>query len=126
MNSELPHLRELDKVAPRSAMGRVTAAWTLIRSHLDSGKRPHEVYQALVDDGLDLTYAQFRVYVHRLRKRDLGGKLPSRSSGGPTHPVPTRHVAGGQPHDPLRNLREQRAKTKSFDYDPFPRKGLTQ
>jgi hypothetical protein len=137
MNSELPHLQHLVKMPPRTATGRVTAAWAVIRSNLAAGKSLREVYEAAKEDGLDVAYAQFRVYVHRLRKRDLRRGLAPVSvrSHGPTklqkaepqRDAPEKLVRPlpGAPSDPLRNVREQRARKNSFEYDPFPAKGLT-
>jgi hypothetical protein len=138
MNSELPHLQQLVKMTPRTATGRVAAAWAVIRTNLAAGKRLREVYDAAEQDGLKVPYPQFRVYVHRLRKRDLRRVLAPGSvhSRGQTAvqkvELPCDELARqgrplpSAPSDPLRNVREQRAKKKSFEYDPFPAKGLTQ
>ena len=127
MNLEMPHLRELEKMAPRTAIGRVVAAWPHIRANLAAGKKLREVYMSAARDGIDLPYAQFRVYVHRLRKRDQQCSLPPGSGRRPTQ---AGRVGGVQQQpsarvDPLRSLRELREKTKSFEYNPFPREGLT-
>jgi len=126
MNLELPHPRGLEKVAPRTAIGRMIAAWPVISRQLTAGKKPREVYEATVHDGLNVPYAQFRVYVHRLRKRELHRAMPL----GSGRPLRTQHTVSTPPNrtapsDPLHNLREQRAKAKAFEYDPFPREGLT-
>ena len=137
MNSELPHLHQLAKMTPRTASGRVRAAWMVIKANIAAGKTPREVYDAAELDGLRVPYAQFRVYVHRLRKRDLRCGLPAVSSHSrtkmaaqpvePQRNAPARQAPSPQgASDPLRNLREQRAKTRSFEYDPFPAKTLTQ
>ena len=138
MNSELSHLRELVKVTPRTASGKVGAAWAVIRTNLEAGKKLREIYEAAQRDGLGVPYAQFRVYVHRLRKRDLRhGLQPVSTHSRAQTAVPEvqqrcdapgrqSRPSLGVPYDPLRNVREQRAKNKSFDYDPFPTKGLTQ
>ena len=128
MNREIPYLRELEKTAPRTATGRVTAVWAVIKSNLAEGKKLREVYEAAMRDGLNVPYMQFRVYIHRLRKRDLRRGLRP----GPGHPQRTAERVAAQRQDrkvemdPLRNLREQRTKTRGFDYDPFPREGLTE
>ena len=137
MNSEFPHLHQLAKMTPRTASGRVRAAWMVIKANIAAGKTPREVYDAAELDGLRVPYAQFRVYVHRLRKRDLRCGLPTVSShprarivAQPVEPqgnAAARQAPSSQgPSDPLRNLREQRAKKQSFEYDPFPAEGLTQ
>ena len=77
-----------------------------------------QVWEVAKLDGLEVPYPQFRVYVSRLRKRRRG------ASGSPQPPpAQTNAVDGlpGPPHDPFRNLREQREKKKltAFEYDPF-------
>jgi len=109
----------------------------VIKANLAAGKKLREVYEAAQRDGLGVPYGQFKTYVQRLRKRDLrqGSQAVSthmRVQTPAPRVEPRRDAAPGQarpqgaPSDPLRNVREQRAKRKSFDYDPFPTKGLTQ
>lgn len=136
MNLQFPHLDQLEQQAPGTASGRVAAAWALIKANLAAGKKPREVYEAADQDGLSVPYAQFRVYVHRLRKRDLRLGLravPNYSPQRVTHQIQPRANASASDKpfsrgesDPLRNVREQRAKKSSFDYDPFPPDGLTE
>jgi hypothetical protein len=138
MNSELSHLQHLVKMTPRTASGRVGAAWAVIRANLAAGKKLREVYEAAERDGLEVPYAQFKTYVQRLRKRDLRRGLQAVSThlrvetAAPEvearRDAPARQARPSQaaPSDPLRNVREQRAKKKSFEYDPFPAKRLTQ
>jgi hypothetical protein len=127
MNPKMPHLRELEKTAPRTAIGRVISAWAVIKSNIAAGKKTREVYDAAMRDGLDAPYEQFRVYLHRLRKRELRRTLPVGSSSRlvQTGPVVGARRESSPALDPLRNLREQRAKAKGFDYNPFPREELT-
>jgi hypothetical protein len=136
--SELSNLQQLVKMTPRTASGRVGAAWAVIKANLAAGKKLREVYEAAQGDGLEVPYAQFKTYVQRLRKRDLRHGLQAVSTHlrvqtpapgvEPRRDAPARQArpSQGAPSDPLRNVREQRAKRKSFDYDPFPTKGLTQ
>ena len=129
MNTDLPHLHELCKTAARSAMGRVTAAWPLIGPSLASGKKLHEIWEATEQDGLGVSYPLFKLCVHRLRKRERRQAVSAgyRASAGHTVQSARSSQRERAPEaDPLRNLREQRAKTKRFEYDPFPRRGLTQ
>ena len=129
MNTDLPHLHELGKAAARSAMGRVAAAWPLIGTSLASGKKLCEIWEAAEQDGLGVSYPLFKLCVHRLRKRERRRAVPAgyRAAAGQTVPSPRSPQREPAPQaDPLRNLREQRGNTKSFEYDPFPRKGLTQ
>src|ERR1700691_4036338 len=82
MNSELSHLQQLVKMTPRTASGRVAAAWAVIKANLAAGKKLREVYEAAQRDGLGVPYAQFRVYIHRLRKRDLRRGMRRRDRPG--------------------------------------------
>jgi hypothetical protein len=127
MNSEMPNLHALRKTRARTTISQVVAAWAIIRSNLAASKKLREVYEAAVRDGLELPYDQFRVYIHRLRKRDLRrGWFPGANQGPQLRQtVGVPQQGRPAPADPLRNLREQRAKKRGFEYDPLPREGLT-
>jgi hypothetical protein len=79
-----------------------------------------EIWEAVRRDGLEMSYAQFRVYVSRLRRRRQQFKAKETL---PPPAVATNHEDGLQapPSDPFRNLREHREKKKQsvFEYDPF-------
>jgi hypothetical protein len=111
------HLRSLLSVLPATATGQVTAAWAEIGAGLARGMKLREVWEAAKLDGLEIPYPQFRVYVSRLRRRQR------RSSTPQLPPVLTNveQSLPNPPHDPFRNLREQREKKKQsiFEYDPF-------
>lgn len=135
MNSNLRHLQRLVELPPESASGRIGAAWALIRANLATGKKLGEVYAAAEQDRLGVTYAQFKVYVHRLRKRDLHGEVAPfvdyarRVSVCRAEPSTSAPAMDAQPlskgqYDPLRNVREQHGRKSGFDYDPFPKKKL--
>lgn len=120
--ADLVHLRSLATAEPRTKAGWVAWAWPEISAALASGKRMHEVWEALQKDGIGVPYNQFRVYVSRYRKRlnaapGLAQPEPAVESGAAT---------AVEPPDPLRNLREQRQKKRraGFEYDPFPDKSL--
>jgi hypothetical protein len=79
-----------------------------------------EVWEAARKDGIDTSYAQFRVYISRLRRRR------QRSGIAPLPPPAVGNGASSQPDspqpDPFSNLREQREKKRKdagFEYDPF-------
>ena len=113
-------MRSLPSTQPRTKIGQVTWAWAEIEAGLAAGMKLKEVWEASRRDGLEMSYAQFRVYVSRLRRRR---KLSSTSA-----PQPPPALANGQrespvpsPPDPFSNLREQREKKNqsAFEYDPF-------
>jgi hypothetical protein len=117
--SDLVHLRSLPSTQPGTKIGQVTWIWAEIEAGLAAGMKLKEVWEAASHDGLEMSYAQFRVYISRLRRR--------RQQSAAREPQPPSAVAReeielpGPPSDPFSNLREQREKkTQSgFEYDPF-------
>ena len=114
------HLHSLPSTQPATKIGQVIWAWAEIEAGLAAGMKLKEVWEAARLDGLEMSYAQFRVYISRIRRRrqrtpPTSQQLPSSVAncepGPPTPP----------PHDPFHNLREQREKKKqtTFEYDPF-------
>jgi hypothetical protein len=118
--SDLVHLRSLPSTEPATSTGRVAWIWPEIEAGLATGKKLREVWDAARLDGLDIPYAQFRVYVSRLRSRRSVGRSPDPDTKPPravdSNPEPA------VPLDPFQNLRQQREKKQStgFHYDPFP------
>jgi len=118
--SDLVHLRSLPSIQPATKIGQVMWAWAEIEAALAAGMKLKEVWAAAGRDGLEMSYAQFRVYVSRLRRRQqrscISASQPplAATDGSPT-------LAAPPPDDPFRNLREQREKKKqtTFEYDPF-------
>jgi hypothetical protein len=114
------HLRSLPSTQPSTKIGQVTWVWAEIEAGLAAGMKLKEVWEAARRDGLKISYAQFRVYISRLRRRrqpSTAGSLqppPKVPACEPGLPIPS-------PSDPFRNLREQREKKKHemFEYDPF-------
>ena len=114
------HLHSLPSTQPATKIGQVVWAWAEIEAGLAAGMKLKEVWEAARLDGLETSYAQFRVYISRIRRRRRRPTVIS------TQPPPA--VANCEPNppaapvqDPFRNLREQRAKKKltTFEYDPF-------
>ena len=118
--SDLVNLRSLPSTQPATKIGQLNWAWAEIEAALAVGMKLKEIWEAVRRDGLEMSYAQFRVYVSRLRRRRQQFKAPETL---PPPPVATNHEDGLQapPSDPFRNLREQREKKKQsvFEYDPF-------
>jgi hypothetical protein len=117
--SDMIHLHSLPATQPATKIGQVTWLWAEIEAGLAAGMKLKEVWQAASRDGLEMSYAQFRVYISRLRRRrqrttTVPQQPPTGVNGEPGPPVPA-------PADPFRNLREQLEKKKRevFEYDPF-------
>ena len=117
--SDMTHLQSLPSTQPATKIGQVTWVWPEIEAGLPAGMKLKEVWQAASRDGLEMSYAQFRVYISRLRRRrqrttTVPQQPPTVVNGEPDPPAPL-------PADPFRNLREQREKKKltTFEYDPF-------
>jgi hypothetical protein len=85
---------------------------------LASGWKLKDVWEAAERDGIERSYAQFRVYVSKVRRRGVGSATRVQQ---PSPNAPTIEQAMPQPTDPFRNLREQAEKKRraSFEYDPF-------
>ncbi len=124
--NKLSHLSSLSKQLPPSKTGKVVWAWPQIVEALQCGWRMSEVWKALRNDGVDMPYNQFRVYVSRVRRRAVkesaeitrsGADRRNPHSGGPRMPV----VTGSPPTDPYSAIRRLRSlKHRSgFEYDPF-------
>ena len=118
--SDLVHLHSLPSTQPASKIGQVIWAWTEIEAGLVAGMKLKEVWAAASRDGLEMSYAQFRVCVSRLRRRRhrappaVPEQPPQQTNANKGSPDPP-------PSDPFRNLREQREKKEQsgFEYDPF-------
>jgi hypothetical protein len=67
--SDLVHLRSLPSTQPATKIGQVIWAWAEIEAGLAAGMKLKEVWAAARRDGIDMSYAQFRVCASRLRQR---------------------------------------------------------
>src|SRR5271163_2510977 len=67
--SDLVHLRSLPSTQPATKIGQVTWVWAEIEAGLAAGMKLKEIWEAASRDGLEMSYAQFRVYMSRLRRR---------------------------------------------------------
>ena len=118
--SDLVHLHSLPSTQPATKIGQVTWAWAEIEAGLAAGMKLKEVWEAASRDGIEMSYAQFRVCVSRLRRRRHRA-----SPSVPVQPPQQASTDNGSPDpprsDPFRNLREQREKKQQsgFEYDPF-------
>lgn len=121
LKADLVNLHSLPSTQPATKIGQVIWAWAEIEASLTAGMKLKEVWVAATRDGIEMSYAQFRVCVSRLRRRRH--KAPP---SAPQQPPKETNADNGSvdhpPHsDPFRNLREQREKKQQsgFEYDPF-------
>jgi len=120
---DLVHLHHLTAVEPATSTGRVVWIWPEIEASLAAGKMLHEIWEATRRDGLNIPYAQFRVYVSRIRRRKLRGN--PQGPGTATQASGGKAASGSTASDPFRNIRTEREKqeTNGFSYDPSPKDG---
>lgn len=81
----------------------------------------HEVWEATRRDGLNIPYAQFRVYVSRIRRRKQRGN-PQEPRAAPQI-TGAKAALGSSTSDPFRNIRTAKEKEEAngFSYDPLPK-----
>ena len=142
---DLDRLRSKVQEKPSTKVGQVRQAWPEIKELLAAGHSVKDIWSWLQEIGLEIGYNRLSQYVAQLRRceeasqaqiQDLVRRLSAAVAEAdakagaqqqppqdqPTTPAESQNVA----LDPLRNLREQRARKKTFEYSPFPTKELTQ
>lgn len=124
---ELPHLKALRESAPRTKSGRIVWAWPEIQASLASGRKMHEIWEALQLDGIEMSYGQFRTYVWRIRRKGVTTAVSAPTSvvapGSDVGSAPPQTVARTSletvnVRDPLANTREAERRRVVFDYRP--------
>src|ERR1700728_437357 len=116
INPELPHLKALAGSAPRTKSGRIVWAWPEIQAGLASGRKMHEIWEALQLDGIEMSYGQFRTYVWRIPKKGVPAPVSATESASVATPASNAGITQPQMapssqstvsiHDPLSNIRE--------------------
>jgi hypothetical protein len=112
----LPRLGSLPQQPPPSKTGKVIWAWPKIVDALNAGWRLAQVWEALREDGIEMPYNQFRVYVSRIRRRNASVSLKPASPAGPAEPP--EKAATSDPYAGIRKQRKLKRRT-GFEYDPF-------
>ena len=112
----LPRLGSLPQQPPPSKTGRVVWAWPKIVDALNAGWRLSEIWEALREDGIEMPYNQFRVYVSRIRRRNLAAAM--QPSSPPTHPHVPHGTTASDPYSGIRKQRKLKHRS-GFEYDPF-------
>jgi hypothetical protein len=106
---------------PRSKAGKILWAWPEIVAGLDAGWKLKEIWQAAREDGIEMTYKEFTVYVSRIRRRKKHIPPADRERHTSLSRIADEPLSEVTPADPFQNLREQREKKRSggFEFDPF-------
>lgn len=134
---DIKRLRERAGEKPRTKIGQVRQVWPDIKSLLSAGHSLKDIWTWLNEIGLEIGYARLSYCIAQLRLQDRAAQAPSQDLLRGLTPVPPEQARQDQPGgqgeqspnetlDPLRNLRERRARKSGFEYDPFPTKGLTE
>ena len=134
---DLSRLRTRAGEKPRTKVGQVRQAWPEIKVLLAAGHSLKDIWTWLNEIGLEIGYARLSNCISLLRLRDQAAQSPFQDLRRGLASVPAEQQQQDQPagqlgtspiimSDPLRNLREQRATKRGFEYGPFPKKGLTE
>jgi hypothetical protein len=134
---DINRLRERAGEKPRTKVGQIRQVWPEIKNLLSAGHSLKDIWAWLNEIGLDIGYAHLSYCIAQLRLQDRAAHPPIHDFLRGLTPAPAEQVRQEQPtaqsepspnetSDPLRNIRERRARKSGFEYDPFPTKGLTE
>jgi hypothetical protein len=133
---DLDRLRKRVRDQPRTKAGQLRQAGRTYATCWLPAIPLKDVCAWLKESGLKVGYARLSQYVRLMRLREQASQPPIQDllRALAAHPAgqPQQDQAPSQDllpqdgrADPLRNLREQRAKKNGFEYTPFPPEGLT-
>ena len=121
----------LKMALPATKIGAVVALFPEIRQLQRQGHKTRAIWESLQRDGIDVSYALFRVYLGRARRRLERSDTPPASDAVPNQiplhgkaqtSVEQPAASPGRPKaDPFAAIRQgrgQKAKER-FDYDPL-------
>jgi hypothetical protein len=133
-SKSLRHLVALPGIPPATTAGKVLWAWPQISAALQRGWRMSNVWAALREDGIEVPYDHFRVYVSRIRRRLARSSMPrpaaqspsgvqadsgqAASSNTESAAPPTPSSAIPDPYSAVRAQRRLKQQS-GFEYDPF-------
>ncbi|HEY7387195.1 MAG TPA: hypothetical protein VH640_01720 [Bryobacteraceae bacterium] len=137
MHFDINRLRERAGEKPRTKVGQVRQVWPEIKNLVSAGHSLKDIWAWLHEIGLDIGYAYLSSCITQLQTQDRTAPPPIQDFVRGLTPLPPEQPQQEQPtrqgepspnetSDPLRNIRERRARKSGFDYDPFPTKGLTE
>jgi hypothetical protein len=134
---DIDRLRERAVEKPRTKVGQVRRVWPEIKNLLSAGHSRKDIWTWLNEIGLEIGYGHLSYCIAQLRQQDRAAQPPIQDPQRGLMPVPPDQARQDKPasqadpspnetSDPLRNIRERRARKSGFEYDPFPTKGLTE
>ena len=112
----LLRLESLPQQPPPSNTGKVIWAWPKIVNALNAGWRLSQIWEALREDGIEMPYNQFRVYVSRIRRRKL--TVAPQPVSPPTDAQTPAEPTASDPYSGIRKQRNLKHRS-GFEYDPF-------
>jgi hypothetical protein len=128
----LQAFKALKAALPATKIGAVVALFPEIRHLQRQGHKTRAIWESLQQDGIDMSYELFRVYLGRARRRlernsprlPTGVALEQTAAGcavGQTPPEVTRSASDGRQTDPFAAIRQTRGQKvkERFDYDPL-------
>jgi hypothetical protein len=118
---DISRLRERVAERPRTKVGQVRQVWPEIKS---AGHSLKDIWAWLNEIGLDIGYARLSHCIAQLRLQDRAAQPPIQDLLRRLTPVPAAQAQQEQPadrgesrnetFDPLRNIRERRARKSGF------------
>jgi hypothetical protein len=109
---------------PKTKAGQVQWLWPQIKAALSNGHKIRQIWECLVNDGLDITYARLRYYIARFKRLELQGvPLPTLDrSGQETRTTTSKQepASEGTGRDALANLRNRLNNRPGFQFDERP------
>ncbi|MDQ2843367.1 MAG: TraK family protein [Acidobacteriota bacterium] len=107
---------------PRTKFGELRRLWPEIKAALRDGNKLKQVWECMVEAGIDLSWPKFRTYVTRLRRLEAAGAdLPVREmSRQDVAPAGEHREQNIGKRDPLSNLRSHLNKRPGFEFDERP------
>jgi len=107
---------------PRTKFGELRHLWPEIKTALRDGNKLKQVWECVVEGGIDLSWPKFRTYVARLRNMESSGAdFPVRQASRQNQAQATEY---SQPtlgkRDPLLNLKTHLNKRPGFEFDERP------
>jgi hypothetical protein len=137
-NPDLPSFNDLKTALPATKIGAIVALLPEIRRLQRRGHKTRAIWESLTNDGLQMSYDLFRLYLGRAQRRI--GQLHNQPPTAPPkagesgemplldvvaesvrprdqHPIAVA-VLGADPFAAVRSSRKLKAKER-FDYDPL-------